>query len=124
MKTNMSTAVCRAIWSWITKRASLVAVVALLGIAGCSTMRSAPQTTPAISAKRNGLFDVREARKSLLGKSPQLVVRVIGDPDRQAAGGHWEWWTYENRFHDSVTQRTIPQVTLVFRNGALMDITY
>jgi len=125
-KRNVPTALpYRTIGRWISiiPRTILLPVL-LLGLVGCSTMRPEPQSHRAVQTTRTDLFDIRQARKTLIGKTPQLVVAAVGRPDHQAGGGNWEWWTYEGEFHDLVTQRTVHEVTLVFRNGKLLDITY
>ena len=108
----------------VIRRVILSAALALLGLAGCTTMPPDPQAQRDVQSSRYDWLDIRQARNTLIGKPPQQVVHTIGRPDREAGGGHWEWWTYENRFHDLITRRTIRDVTLVFRDGTLVDITY
>jgi hypothetical protein len=71
-----------------------------------------------------GLFDIRAGPKTLVGKTPQTVVLVLGRPDHEFGSQRWEWWTYDNQFYDSLTRRRIGKVTLVFHDGKVMDITY
>jgi len=105
-------------------RAILLPVVALMLFVGCATVPTIQQTQQDGQDHRHNRFDIRQARTSLIGKTPEQVVRAVGSPDRQAGGGNWEWWMYENRFQDIITQRTINVVTFVFRDGVLLDITY
>lgn len=107
-----------------TLRMILLPVLVLLIFIGCATTRTTSEPQGESQTHPHDLTDIRQAKKILIGKPPPQVVQTIGSPDREAGGGHWEWWTYENRFHDLVTHRTIREVTLVFRNGALVDITY
>lgn len=104
---------------------SLVSVLAMVNLAGCANPSSAGLRTPQpIQIKQNRLLDILQSRDALIGKSESFVVRTIGSPDRQAGSGVWEWWMYDNRFHDLITLRMIPEATLVFTNGTLLDITY
>ena len=116
----------RAVRNWrpAAMGAALWISLGLVGLAGCTTTKPETEAPRAAATTPRDLLDVHQARKNLLGKPRLVVLQTIGSPDRQAGGGKWEWWTYENRFHDTITHRTIHDVTLVFRGGKLVDITY
>jgi hypothetical protein len=102
----------------------LILLVAAWVFAGCAT--APPETRgPAVRSRQSvRTFDIRAASTELVGKTPEAIVRLLGRPDRMFGNEHWEWWTYENEFHDSITGKVLGSVTLVFHNGRLVDVTF
>jgi outer membrane protein assembly factor BamE (lipoprotein component of BamABCDE complex) len=97
---------------------ALVHLLAMALLAGCAGAPVVPEQPSAAT------FDIRAAVQELMGKTTATVVQALGRPDREHGGGHREWWTYENRFYDSVTRKTLPVVTVVVRDGKVVAITF
>ena len=97
-------------------------LMAVLMLTSCASPPDQTQTQAAALA--NNAFDVRQARHDLIGKTPQDVVQLLGSPDHQAGKDQWEWWTYQGKFHDSVTHKVLDAVTFVFQNGKVLDLNY
>jgi hypothetical protein len=93
-------------------------------VVGCSSQLSTTGATPARLVERRHLVDVRTTQTQLARKSMPKVVAAVGRPDRQAGNDKWDWWIYEARFYDPITGRTLPEVTLVFFEGHLVEVTF
>ena len=102
----------------------LVAAIAAGLFAGCSSLPRGEDESQAPVANRAHQLDVRSARTQLTGKTMTEVLNAVGSPDRQNGNTEWERWTFEARFYDPITQRTLPVVTFIFRDDRLLDITY
>jgi hypothetical protein len=99
-------------------------LMVVLFFAGCASAPTATQE-PATRARQSATtFDIHVATKELFGKTPQEIVHDLGRPNREFGYEHWQWWTYDYQFYDSITQRVLPAVTLVFHNGKLADVTF
>jgi hypothetical protein len=101
---------------------ALLALTAVLVLAGCASVTSPPETAEARQAA--GTLDVRATGKQLTGKTPAEVLPALGRPEREYGNEHWEWWIYENKFYDGVTGKTLGTVTVVFHDGKVVDLTY
>jgi hypothetical protein len=102
----------------------LVLFTAALLFTGCAGVSPQTRAPRARQQETAGAFDIHAVKTRLIGRTALAVVRDLGTPDHEFGSAHWEWWTYEHRFYDSVTRRTLPAVTLVFHKGKVVDVTY
>jgi len=104
---------------------ALLLLVATLIVDGCVTGPTGPPPPPRVRHRRNAArVDIHTAAREFAGQPPQSILRALGRPDRQFGDEHWEWWVYDDAFYDPVTQQVLESVTLAFRDGKLVDITY
>lgn len=96
----------------------------LLSCAGCSIIDTGDDGPPLRVIPMNELRDVRTDKNDLIGKTPTEILSAVGAPDRQAANTDREWWTYENRFRDPLTEKRVQFVTFFFAKGKLVDVTF
>lgn len=103
---------------------SLAPVLIVSLVAGCAGLPSESESSRAKPMPRSKVLDIRAAQEQLAGKTMPEVLRAVGSPSRQNGNSEWEWWTYEETFFDPITQRILPVVTLVFRDGRLLEISF
>jgi hypothetical protein len=108
------------------KRVGTILMLTMLAgiFVGCSSQSSSTVAQPTWAGQRRELIDVRATQTRLSGKTMAEVVAAIGRPDHQAGDDQWDWWTYDEKFYDPITKRTLTEVTLVFFKGHLLEVTF
>ncbi|HUI06000.1 MAG TPA: hypothetical protein VL486_03230 [Verrucomicrobiae bacterium] len=107
-------------------RGSIILLLTLASFvcAGCASRLVGPAQQASTRSETGQPLDIRALRAELVGKSFPQVLHAVGYPDRQFGTDRWDWWVYDNRFYDSVTRRTLPEVTLVFHEKLLADMIF
>ena len=98
--------------------------IIVLCCAGCSLIDTGEDVKLPPLIPLDQLRDVRVAMKDWIGQTPQEILTAAGTPDRQALAADREWWTYEDRFRDPVTNKRVPFATFYFVKGKLQDVTF
>jgi hypothetical protein len=65
-----------------------------------------------------------EFRVLVLGKTPDEVIKAVGNPDRTSESGVAVFWYYDARTTNPATSRTDSKAQLVVRDGKVAEVNY
>jgi len=67
---------------------------------------------------------IRKLQKSLVGKSMEEVVTILGKPQEVFSISEGESWNYENASRDAITGRTVHYMEVVFRGNVVSSVNF
>lgn len=113
-------------------RVWLVTVLCAWSLSGCqspggdarreSTATRAPLRRDSQSPVTYPRHEFRELRKQLPGESMREVAAILGSPAHVFNMGDREFWDYKNVAYDSVTGRTVSNLSIWFTRRVADDV--
>lgn len=94
-------------------------------LAACQAPQKESAPTPiADSIAMRPKVDVRKMRGTLVGKSMRDVVKAIGQPTTVYTIDEREFWIYEDIARDSITERSVRRVEVVFKQRIAQTVNF
>lgn len=83
-----------------------------------------PEQAKLLQNKRGAKYSRDEFRQLVVGKSRQEVLDLLGRPQATQEGDGFEFWDYQGRTFDPVTNRTDHNAQVEFQNGRVSNVTF